>query len=146
QGKELIDLWHQLKLDKSPEKLENLGIQTRQYDNRLLLKKQMSPGLIKKGEGSFIVLLSEGEQLGREQLQTLENLSTAAAFWISREDAIVQTEIRLRNEFVWKLVKTPNFEHDKHTYLQAKLFGYNLDLPYICIAGYSENIDSIFEE
>src|SRR5699024_5467836 len=74
--------------------------------------------------------------------QVLESLTATTALWISREDAIVKTEIRLRNEFIWGLTKAPR-DIDEGMISQAKLFGYNLELPYSCIIGYSTSFDGL---
>src|SRR5690625_2836243 len=76
-------------------------------------------------------------------LQVMESLSAATALWISREDAIVKTEIRLRNDFIWGLAKNSQMSEDANIQSRAKLFGYNLNVPYLCIVGFSENFDSL---
>src|SRR5699024_6503491 len=91
----------------------------------------------------FIILLHHNHLLTPIAYQILESLTAATALWISREDAIVQTELRLRNEFIWGLAKTPQVTSDENLHSRAKLFGYKLSVPYLCIVGYSENLETL---
>src|SRR5690625_917198 len=97
-------------------------------------------------KGDFTIFIKDRRSFSDSALQVLENLSAATALWISREDAIVKTEIRLRNEFIWGLAKTPNSVMEKNIQSRARLFGYRLDIPYVCILGYSENFDTLAED
>lgn len=72
-----------------------------------MLHKEITSGTIHVAQGYFIVILHNQNKLTANVLQVLDSLSAATALWISREDAIVKTEIRLRNEFIWGLAKTP---------------------------------------
>ncbi|MGM8211462.1 PucR family transcriptional regulator [Virgibacillus sp. W0430] len=145
---EMIALWNELERNKEVHMDESLSrhIQKVKYKGRYLLKKEISAGDGKMAQGSFIVLFPERARLTKGVLHTLENLSAAVALWISREDAIVKTEIRLRNEFIWSLAKNGNVTIDDSIYSRAKLFGYDLNLPYVCIIGFSENIDALSED
>ncbi|MGM8212900.1 PucR family transcriptional regulator [Virgibacillus sp. W0430] len=144
---ELLSLWGKLELDTKVDNddLFSAYIHTLKYNNKLLVKKQISSGLVRSGEGYFIILFKEGDELDDSKLQILENLSAATAFWISRENAIVQTEIRLRNEFISDIIKHPDLAEDERVCSQAILLGYNLELPYICIVGYSNNFFELSE-
>lgn len=144
----LIQLWDELEKNKKVQFDETASrhIQQIKYKGSYLLKKEISAGEGKMAQGSFIVLFPKGAKLTKNVLHTLENLSAAVALWISREDAIVKTEIRLRNEFIWGLAKNEKMTIDDNTHSRAKLFGYNLNLPYVCIIGYSENIDALSED
>ncbi|SHG77339.1 PucR family transcriptional regulator [Ornithinibacillus halophilus] len=143
--KEMIRLWDELEEKDGVSVDEPLShhMQRIQHDGRKLLKKEISAGGV--SQGSFIVLFPANTDITSNVLHILEYLSAAAALWISREDAIVKTENRLRNDFIWNLAKTPNY-YDETLHTRAKLFGYNLLLPYICMIGYSENIDELSED
>ncbi|WP_217586360.1 PucR family transcriptional regulator [Lentibacillus saliphilus] len=108
-----------------------------------LIKKSISAGGLDRG--SFIILLPKGVRVTGNVLHILEYLSAAAALWSSREDAIIKTENRLRNDFIWNLAKTPGYVTD-HIRNRAKIFGYNLYLSYVCIVGLPENIDDLSED
>src|SRR5699024_7339535 len=120
-------------------------IQEVPYEDRDILKKEITSGAQKLLQGYFILLMRYKTLLTPIALQVMESLTAATALWISREDAIVQTEIRLRNEFIWGLAKNPQMKPDENIQSRAKLFGYNLALPYLCIIGYSENFESLSE-
>lgn len=110
-----------------------------------LIKKEITSGTKNLTQGYFIIYFEKERNLTYYDRQVLESLAAATALWISREDAIVKTEIRLRNEFIWGLAKTPNMAYDENLLSRAKLFGYQLELPYICLVGYSKNFDTFSE-
>lgn len=149
-GKEperLLELWQNLAesgqviLDESAIR----HIQKLPYKDGMILKKEITSGARNLVQGYFIILLRHVNLLTPVAYQVLESLSAATALWISRADAIVQTEIRLRNEFIWGLAKNPQVTSDENLHSRAKLFGYQLELPYVCIVGFSENMASLTE-
>lgn len=140
----ILNLWFDLEMKDEVVMDESSfrHIQKIPYEDGYLLKKEITSNSKNLGQGYFIILLRKKELLTENALQVMESLSAATALWISREDAIVKTEIRLRNEFIWGLAKTPQMILDDNIQSRAKLFGYNLNVPYLCIVGYSENFDS----
>ncbi len=144
---EIIRLWHTLEINEEVNMDESAfrHIQKVPYKEGYILKKEITSGSRNLAEGYFIIIVKDKQSLSMSALQVLESLSAATALWISREDAIVKTEIRLRNEFIWGLAKTPDLSLDKNVQSRAKLFGYNLNVPYICMVGYSENLDTLTE-
>src|SRR5699024_12386529 len=78
-------------------------------------------------------------------VQMMERLTSATALWISQEDAIIQAESRLIYEFFYSLAKTPQAIPDDNIQSRAKLLGYNLNMPYLCIVGYSSNLENLSE-
>lgn len=145
---EIIQLWNDLEVNEEMNIDESVyrQVQMIPYKNGYLLKKDIAAQSDDLVEGYFIILVENNTFLNHNMLQVLESLSAAVALWISREDAIVRTEIRLRNEFIWGLAKTPDRSLDKNIQSRAKVFGYNLNIPYICMAGYSENLDDLTKE
>ncbi|MFD2130761.1 PucR family transcriptional regulator [Pseudogracilibacillus auburnensis] len=143
----MIDLWYSFETDDEINMDESSfrHIQKVAYEDGYLLKKEITSGSRNLAQGYFIILMKNKNLLTNNALQVMESLSAATALWISREDAIVKTEIRLRNEFIWGLAKTPQMIFDDNIQSRAKLFGYNLNVPYICMVGYSENFDSFSE-
>lgn len=110
----------------------------------IYLKKQIqSTTTSALTEGYFIIKLSAENFSETELINALESLSAATALWISREHAIVTTEVRLRNEFIWGITNNDLQSQDPDVQSRSKLFGYNLDLPYLCAVGYSTNFDSL---
>lgn len=116
------------------------------FEHGYILKKEITTGAIHVAQGHFIIILHEQDTLTGNALQVLDSLSAATALWISREDAIVKTEIRLKNEFIWGLAKTPQMNLDDNMKSRGKLLGYHLDIPYMCMVGYSDNFDSFYKE
>nr|WP_231784155.1 PucR family transcriptional regulator [Lentibacillus sp. JNUCC-1] len=140
----LADLWAERQSVDEDAILEPVSqhIEQTYHDEQHLLKKSISAGGV--NQGSFIIMLPKGVRATGNVLHILEYLSAAAALWKSREDAIVHTENRLRNDFIWNLAKTPGYLTD-HIHTRAKILGYNLYLPYVCIVGFLENVDELSE-
>src|SRR5690625_2624867 len=147
EPEEIIHLWKLLEGNKEVDLDESAfrHIQKVAYKDGYLLKKEITTSTRSRTEGYFIVQLPDKGLLTNSMLQVMESLSAATALWISREDAIVKTEIRLRNDFIWGLAKNPQMKLDENVQSRAKLFGYNLKVPYLCVVGYSDNFDSLME-
>jgi len=111
-----------------------------------LLKKNITSTSRSSTEGYFVVEVPSESAISNELLHGLESLSAATALWISREDAIVKTEMRLRNEFIWGLAANELKSEDLNVQSRAKLFGYNITVPYLCAVGSSDNFDELTEK
>ncbi|MFB4164119.1 PucR family transcriptional regulator [Alteribacillus sp. JSM 102045] len=74
----------------------------------------------------------------------LEHSSAILAMWFLRENAIEETKMRLRGDFVWNLASDDYLNIDDKL-SQAQSLGYNLDLPYICIIGKPENLFELYK-
>jgi purine catabolism regulator len=74
----------------------------------------------------------------------LEHAATSSALWFQRENTIKETEMRLRDDFVWSLTKDKGESWDIKT-SRSKLLGFDLTLPYVCIIGQPENNDLVFQ-
>src|SRR5699024_1215335 len=133
----LLELWEELVQNDSIALDESSfrHIQKAPYQDGYVLKKEITSDTQHQVQGYFIVYLRHAKLLTSIAYQIMESLTAATALWISREDAIVQTELRLRNEFIWGLAKTPQVTSDENLLSRAKLFGYQLSVPYLCIVG-----------
>lgn len=138
----LLKAWNDIEVsDEKPLIVSNARhIQQVTHNDSLLLKKEITTESRRLSIGHFIIYFPEKTFLNEHELQVLESLTATTALWISKEDAIVKTEIRLRNEFIFGLAKEPQ-EIDDTIISKAKLFGYNLEVPYTCIIGYSTSFD-----
>src|SRR5699024_569367 len=96
-------------------------------NSRILMKKEISSGPQHSVQGFFILYFFDEQLLTPIAYQMVESLTAATSLWISKEDAIVQTELRLRNEFIWGLAKKPQDTTDENLRSRARLFGYQLD-------------------
>ncbi|MGG1572064.1 PucR family transcriptional regulator [Fictibacillus sp. NRS-1165] len=83
--------------------------------------------------------------LNQYRVNVLEHAATTIALWLSRQNAIEETEMRLRSDFVQELAKG-EFSSREQAESRAKLLGFNLKLSYICIAGYPENLELLFKK
>lgn len=96
------------------------------------------------------LLLSLSNEATMEEFLTsdkelmLQHAATSAALWFQRENTIKETEMRLRDDFVWGLAKDEVDSWDI-TDSRAKLLGFNIDLPYVCILGLPENLEVVFQ-
>ncbi|MCM3584396.1 PucR family transcriptional regulator ligand-binding domain-containing protein [Mesobacillus maritimus] len=75
----------------------------------------------------------------------LEHATTTIALWLSRKNAIETTKIRLRSDFVQELAHG-NIHSSEQAHSRARLLGYNIKLPYLCIVGLPENLQNLFEK
>ncbi|MCM3704741.1 MULTISPECIES: PucR family transcriptional regulator [Cytobacillus] len=102
-----------------------------------------------KPQGYIFVLVPGSESiesfLTLFRVNVLEHAATTIALWLSRRNAIEETKMRLRSDFVQELSKD-EFLSLEQADTRAKLLGYNLKLPYVCIVGYPENMKILFQK
>jgi PucR family transcriptional regulator, purine catabolism regulatory protein len=80
-----------------------------------------------------------------DKLYILEHAATIAALWLQREQAVFQTEMRLKGDFVWNLAKDEIDSWDL-VVARAKSLGYDVNRPYVSILGIPEHLDKIFHK
>src|SRR5699024_4776887 len=123
------------------EDIGSISIKKVAYQSGYLIKKEIAPNVDQISEGYFIIYIENKEDLQVNTLQTIDSLAAATAIWLSREDAIVKTELRLKNQFIWDLAKSKEVVFEEKAQTRANLFGFQLDIPYVCIVGYSEQLE-----
>lgn len=145
EPEKLLQLWEELEQNSQVDLDESVfrHLQKYPYKDGILIKKEITSGPQHNVQGFFIIYFYDENLLTPIAYQMVESLTAATALWISKEDAIVQTELRLRNEFIWGLAKKPQDTTDENLRSRARLFGYQLEVPYLCIVGYSENLETL---
>src|SRR5699024_2478893 len=140
---ELIQLWKDSTRENNVinEDIGSISIKKVAYQSGYLIKKEIEPNVDQISEGYFIIYIENKEDLQVNTLQTIDSLAAATAIWLSREDAIVKTELRLKNQFIWDLAKSKEVVFEEKAQTRANLFGFQLDIPYVCIVGYSEQLE-----
>jgi purine catabolism regulator len=100
-------------------------------------------------QGYIFVMLSPNTSvesyLTEYRVNVLEHSATTIALWLSRKNAIEETKMRLRSDFVQELAKGEFVSFDQVN-SRAKLLGYNLKLSYVCIVGQPENLEALFQK
>ncbi|MBM7586971.1 purine catabolism regulator [Bacillus pakistanensis] len=79
------------------------------------------------------------------RVNVLEHSATTIALWLSRKNAIEETKMRLRSDFVQELAKGEFISYDQAN-SRAKLLGYNIKRPFVCIVGLPENLKGLFQK
>ncbi|WLR50419.1 PucR family transcriptional regulator ligand-binding domain-containing protein [Bacillus tianshenii] len=74
----------------------------------------------------------------------LEHAVTAVALCFLRENTIRETEMRLRDDFVWGLAKGDIHSWDS-VMSRARTLGYNVSLPFVCLVAQPENMKKIYK-
>lgn len=94
-------------------------------------------------KGDFFILSDSGNRLKEQEMMIAEQVVVAAALWFTRNSAVIEAESRMQNEFLLGLAKGETMS-EEHVASHAEFFKYNLDLPYLCIIGFPEDLkDSI---
>ncbi|THG91211.1 PucR family transcriptional regulator [Alkalihalobacillus alcalophilus ATCC 27647 = CGMCC 1.3604] len=83
--------------------------------------------------------------LTHNRTHILEHAATTIALWLSRKNAIEETKLRLRSDFVEELAKG-GFQTYEQAQSRASLLQYQLNLAYVCIVGLPENLKSLYEK
>lgn len=82
--------------------------------------------------------------LTTNRVHIIEHAATTIALWLSKRNAIEETKIRLRSDFVDELAKG-YFQSHEEAASRAGLLGYELHHEYVCVVGFAENMERIFE-
>jgi purine catabolism regulator len=94
----------------------------------------------------FVILpnnLTIDSVLNKQFVNVLEHAVTTIALWFSRKNAVEEAEMRLRSDFIWELAQG-HFSSVEQANSRAKSLGYNLNLPYVSIVGYPENLTELY--
>ncbi|WP_194841258.1 PucR family transcriptional regulator [Salinibacillus xinjiangensis] len=83
--------------------------------------------------------------LDQQTVHLLEHAVTAIALCFLKENTIIETEMKLRDDFVWSLAKEKITSWD-HVLSRAKSLKYNVNLPYVCLIGFPENFQDVFQK
>src|SRR5699024_10824239 len=123
------------------KEIDSFSVEKIAYNDGYLVKKEIQTNVEQISDGYFIIHFHDKNALQTSTLQTIESLAGATAIWLSREDAIAMTELRLKNQFIWDLAKSADVVFEEKAQTRANLFGFQLDIPYVCIVGYSEQLE-----
>lgn len=150
----LIEKWKQHALSISnPEVLnplqipiENMGEDIQLVDNSIIKTNIQS---LHSVGGYLLIMLPPNTSavsfFANRQENLLEHAITSVALWFQRENAIRETEMRLKDDFVLMLAKGETDSWDM-VMARAKSLDLNLDLPYVCILGSPENLKHLFKK
>lgn len=139
----LINQWKQLKENFQVTRPGTHHVQKIVHEHGVIFRKELSATANDLTDGYFVINIEHDNFVITDLIYALESLSAATALWISREYAVVKTEVRLRNEFIWGIANNDLVSHDQEVQTRAKLFGYNLQVPYVCAVGYSTNFNHL---
>ncbi|MBO8162139.1 MAG: PucR family transcriptional regulator [Brevibacillus sp.] len=78
-------------------------------------------------------------------IHLIEKAAMASALWFQRETAIMETEMRLRGDFVWSLAKG-EFDSWEQVLIRAKSFGYDMHATYVCLIGVPTNLRVVYKK
>lgn len=130
----------------APQHLALTNLSYLSMEDTTLLRLEIRSG--GKMFGYLLLLLpSESPQtawLTNDHAHVLRHAATVAALWFQREHTIKETELRYRGDFVWSLAKGEIDSWDM-VLSRAKTLQYNLSLPYVCLLGFPENMESRFQ-
>lgn len=100
-------------------------------------------------QGYIFIVLPPGNSvetyLTTYRINVLEHAATTIALWLSRKNAIEATKMSLRSDFVHEIAKGEYLTFEQAN-SRAELLGYNLSLPYLCIVGFPENLEQLFQK
>ncbi|MFD2704504.1 PucR family transcriptional regulator [Salibacterium lacus] len=89
--------------------------------------------------------LPEDDIYEENMLILLEHAVTTSALCFLHDQAAVETEMRLKNDFVWSLAEG-TFESRDAALSRAKSLGYHLNVPYLCIIARPEQLDYLYDQ
>ncbi|QUW22553.1 PucR family transcriptional regulator ligand-binding domain-containing protein [Sporosarcina sp. Marseille-Q4063] len=141
--RDVLTLWNQLKknmsIHESHHPMQSEIGKIENGDMQLLhLNIQSDTG----HKGDFFILSETGSSLNEQEVTIAEQAVVAAALWFSRNSAVIKAESRMQNEFLLNLAKGERMS-EEHVASHAEFFRYNLNLPYICIVGFPENLNDL---
>ncbi|PTX58459.1 purine catabolism regulator [Melghirimyces profundicolus] len=92
----------------------------------------------RKLQGYLLSLLPDGkgaEEFAKtEGLMILEHAATTAALWFLQNQAVRETELRFRHDYIWSLAKG-EFHSQEVARSRARTLGFDIGRSYVCLAG-----------
>ncbi len=97
-------------------------------------------------QGFLLISLPEPQEsvFNDHTLPLLEHAVTASALCFLHDHAVLETEMRLRDDFVWSLAKGQVSSWDA-ALSRAKSLGYSLNVPYLCLLARPENLRVLYD-
>jgi purine catabolism regulator len=89
-------------------------------------------------QGSIVVLARKNANYTLHEKNLLEHAATAAALWFLRENAVKETEIKIRGDFILDLAKG-KFQSWDSARSRARSLKFDIDLSYVCLLGKIDN-------
>ncbi len=107
------------------------------------VKMKIQSAAVKQG---WLVVFTSDEKrdVDDSEVSILEHAATAAALAFLKDNAIAETEMRLKDDFIWSIASGDIPDKDRMV-SRGKMLGFNLSLPYVCIVGELENLPELFE-
>lgn len=83
------------------------------------------------------------ESYNNKNANIIRHVVTPITLWFNREQTIYETEMNMRDDFVWSLAKG-EIDSWEDVSSRAESIGYNLSDSYICIVGLLENMEEAY--
>lgn len=156
-SKELVDQWNEF-INSLSTPFSSIMLQKQNYFTKIhpkwyrLKESQVLLIPIQSFKSSFqgYLLMYPGNippelfsNNGVEQL--LDYAATSLALWFQQEYSIIETEMRLRGDFVLTLAKGLVDSWDM-AIPQARSMGYDLTIPYVCVVGLPKYINELVQQ
>jgi len=146
----MLENWSTYQVREISDDMQNKGndqhplrskIEEVQIGNTTGWRMKIRSGRMEQGE--LVIFRSESCSDIDSSLQ--EHAVTAAALAFLKDNAIKETEVRLKDDFILSMA---NGEYDSKERLlsRGKLLGYNLNLPYVCIVGKLDNLEELYHK
>ncbi|SDH05465.1 purine catabolism regulatory protein [Alteribacillus persepolensis] len=89
--------------------------------------------------------ISEDDVFSERITVLLEHAVTSSALCFLHDQAVLETEMRLKDDFVWSLAKG-KFDSYDTALSRAKSLHYNLHVPYLCLIAKPESLSTLYEQ
>lgn len=122
---------------KGKPNIENIG-----FSNSVKIKIYLNRRIY-----GYIFFFNEGEISKSDEIEDFiaKYAIVALTLWFDKEEAINDTVLKLKNDFIWKLV-TQNISFDDETIMNGKRLGFEIKAPYTCIVCKIIDVDVLPEQ
>ncbi|GIN90528.1 purine catabolism regulatory protein [Siminovitchia terrae] len=96
-----------------------------------------------QNQGDFFIVAPPSYKMKLRDANLIEQAVMVCALWFTSENAIAENKNMLQKEFVKTLIKEEELP-EQLLREKAKDLGLDVDLPYECLIGYPENLESLF--
>ena len=83
------------------------------------------------------------DYVANNKVLVVRHIVSAISLWFDREHTIFETEMHHKDKYIWALIQADQNELNE-LYMQSKMMGYNLSLPYICMVGMISDFDEAY--
>ncbi|RWR11972.1 PucR family transcriptional regulator [Siminovitchia fortis] len=137
-------MWNDMKTSEEAEESHHpIFSKMKQAESKDAQLFHMNIQSSEQNQGDFFVVAPPSYKMKLREANLIEQAVMVCALWLTSENAVAENKNIRQKEFVLSLTRED--EASEQTIREeAQGLGFDIDLPYECLIGYPENLESLF--